>query len=184
MGTIHDELSDKLIDFIESQRMFFVATAPLAGDGHVNLSPKGMDSLRVLDRHTVAYLDVTGSGVETISHLKENGRMVIMFCAFQGKPLILRLHGHGEVLEHSHPEFAKLLERFPELPARRAIIRLHVQRIADSCGWTVPLYAFEGVRDYYANFAANLTDTRLREAQIGTNMRSIDALPGLEAPTV
>lgn len=184
MGKLYDTLDDKLTAFIEAQKMFFVATAPLAADGHVNVSPKGMDSVRILDRRTVAYLDVTGSGVETIAHLKENGRMVMMFCAFEGKPVILRLHGRGEVLEHEHPEFAALLPKFPPLPARRAIIRLHVQRIADSCGWTVPLYSFQGTRDYYDNFAANLTDERLRAAQLAANMHSIDTLPGLESPTV
>jgi len=184
MGKVYQALDDKLIAFIEAQKMFFVATAPLAAKGHVNVSPKGMDGVRILDDHTVAYLDVTGSGVETISHLKENGRMVMMFCAFEGKPMILRLHGRGEVLENQHPEFAGLLPRFPALPARRAIIRLHVERIADSCGWTVPLYGFQGTRDYYDNYAASLTDERLRKAQLASNMQSIDELPGLSSPTV
>ena len=184
MGKIHDELTPKLVDFIESQKMFFVGTAPLAGDGHVNVSPKGMDSLRVLGPKSIAYLDVTGSGVETISHLKENGRMVMMFCAFEGRPLILRLHGTGDVLESRHPEFAQLIDRFPELPGARSIIRLNVSRIADSCGWNVPLYEHVGSRDYYDNYAEKLGKEGLREAQLASNMASIDGLTGLEEPSV
>jgi Pyridoxamine 5'-phosphate oxidase len=183
MGKRYEALTPKLIEFIQAQKMFFVGTAPLSGEGHVNVSPKGMDSLRVLDQRTVAYLDVTGSGVETISHIKENGRLVMMFCAFEAKPFILRLHGRGEVLERTHPEFAGLLDRFPQLPGRRSIIRLAVQRVADSCGWTVPLYEFAGVRDYYDNYAAKLGPEGIREGQLTANMRSIDGLTGLDAPS-
>lgn len=183
MGKIHDELTPRLVDFIDRQHMFFVATAPLAGDGHVNLSPKGMDSLRVLDPLTIAYLDVTGSGVETVSHLKENGRMVMMFCAFDGSPFILRLHGRGEVLERAHPQFAELAEGFPALPGLRSIIRLQISRIADSCGWTVPIYDHVGSRDYYDNYAEKLGVDGMREAQLAVNMRSIDGLAGLDGPS-
>jgi hypothetical protein len=180
---MHDELTTKLVDFIEAQKMFFVATAPLSGEGHVNVSPKGMDSLRVLGPRTVAYLDVTGSGVETISHLKENGRMVVMFCAFEGKPFILRLHGRGEVLETGHADFPGLIGQFPPLPGIRSIIRLEVTRIADSCGWTVPLYDFAGTRDYYDNYAEKMGPDGIRKGQLAGNMASIDGLPGLEKPS-
>jgi hypothetical protein len=184
MGKIHQELTPKLMEFVQAQKMFFVATAPLSGEGHVNVSPKGMDSLRVLGPHSIAYLDVTGSGVETIAHLRENGRMVMMFCAFEGKPLILRLHGRGEVLETDHPEFAGLLPRFPELPGMRAIIRLEILRIADSCGWNVPLYEFVGSRDYYDNYVEKLGPEGIRQAQLAANTSSLDGLPGLTKPSL
>jgi hypothetical protein len=155
----------------------------LAPNGHVNVSPKGMDSLRVIDPSTVAYLDVTGSGVETISHVKENGRLVMMFCAFEGRPFILRLHGEAEVLERSHPQFEELVSLFPALPGMRAIVRLSIARIADSCGWTVPLYDFVGVRDYYENYAQKLGTQGLHDAQLEANMTGIDGLKGLDAPS-
>jgi hypothetical protein len=184
MGKVYEQLTPDLVEFIEAQKMFFVATAPLAESGHVNLSPKGMDSFRVLDERTVAYLDVTGSGVETISHLKENGRIVVMFCAFDGKPLIVRLHGRGEVIEAHQNGFQELRERFPELPAMRAIIKVDVARIADSCGWTVPLYDFAGLRDYYDNYAEKKGAEGIRESQLAANMKSIDGLTGLSQPSV
>lgn len=179
MGKLYDALTPTLIDFIEAQQMFFVATAPLSADGHVNVSPKGTDSLRVLDERTVAYRDLTGSGVETIAHVKENGRLVIMFCAFDGKPFILRLHGHAEVIETGDAGFADLAARFPEHTGTRAIIRLHVSRVADSCGWTVPLYEYRGVRDYYDNYADRLGPEGIRQAQREGNATSIDGLAGL-----
>jgi hypothetical protein len=184
MGKQYDELTPQLIAFIEKQKMFFVGTAPLSARGHVNVSPKGMDSLCVLDTHTLAYLDVTGSGVETIAHVKENGRMVMMFCAFDGRPLIVRLHGEAEVLEAHHTEFHALKTRFPDLPGARSIIRLNVTRIADSCGWTVPLYEFAGTRDYYDNYATKLGADGIRAGQLEANMYSIDGLAGLERPSL
>lgn len=183
MGKLHDELTPKLVDFIQAQRMFFVGTAPLDGDGHVNVSPKGMDCLRVLDSRAVAYLDVTGSGVETLSHVKENGRLVMMFCAFEGKPFTLRLHGKAEVLEVGHPEFEHLKGKFPDLPGIRSIIRLKALRIADSCGWTVPLYEYVGTRDYYQNYADKLGPNGMRAGQLAANMQSIDGLRGLDKPS-
>lgn len=184
MGKLYDELTPQLITFIGNQKMFFVGTAPLSARGHVNVSPKGMDCLRVLDSRTLAYLDVTGSGVETVAHVKENGRMVMMFCAFEGKPFILRLHGEAQVLEAHHAEFRALQDRFPDLPGTRSIIRLHVTRIADSCGWTVPLYEFAGTRDYYTNYATKLGADGIRAGQLAANMRSIDGLEGLERPSL
>ena len=147
MGKLYEELTPKLIEFISEQKLFFVGTAPLNQEGHVNISPKGMESLQVLDNKTVAYLDVTGSGVETISQIKENGRLVFMFCAFEGKPFILRLHGQGSVIEKDDDEFQTLENHFVELPGVRSIIKLDITRIADSCGWNVPLYNFAGTRD-------------------------------------
>jgi len=184
MGKQYDELTPKLVEFIEAQKMFFVGTAPLDRDGHVNISPKGMDCLRVLDSRTVAYLDLTGSGIETLSHVKENGRLVMMFCAFEGKPLTLRLHGKADVVEVDHPEFKPLQARFPELPGSRSIIRLKALRIADSCGWTVPLYEYSGTRDYYDNYAEKLGSQGIRQGQLAANMHSIDGLPGLAKPSL
>src|SRR6266480_2083844 len=150
MGKIYDGIDEHWRSWISRQRLFFVATAPLDGDGHVNLSPKGpIGTLRVLDDRTVAYLDVVGSGAETIAHLRENGRIVLMLCSFDGPPKILRLHGRGEVVPPEEPRFAGLLEHCefdePGLPAsRRSIVIVHVSRIADSCGYGVPLMSYEG----------------------------------------
>jgi len=144
MSKVYPCLDADLIAFLEAQRLFFVATAPLSGDGHVNVSPKGHDSFRVLDPHTVAYLDLTGSGAETIAHVRENGRICLLFCAFEGTPKIVRIHGRGEILEPGHPDFAALRARFPELPGARAIVRVRATRVSDSCGFSVPRYEFVG----------------------------------------
>src|SRR3990170_5868457 len=139
MAKVFDAINQPLRDWIAKRELFFVATAPLGGDGHVNLSPKGpIGTLRVLDDHTVAYLDFIGSGAETIAHLRENGRIVVMLCAFDGPPRILRLHGRGEVVLPDDPRFDELLERggFAQpavAAARRAVIVVHVERVADSC---------------------------------------------------
>ena len=183
MGKTYDELTPELTQFIAEQKLFFVGTAPLGAEGHVNISPKGMDSLKVLDNKTIAYLDVTGSGVETISHVKENSRLVFMFCAFEGKPLILRLHGRGSVIESGDSEFQSLRSNFEDLPGVRSIIKLDIHRIADSCGWNVPLYSFEGTRDYYQNYADHLGAEGMRKGQLASNMESIDGLPGLREPS-
>src|SRR6478609_8298617 len=147
MGRIYERIDDHLNKWINQQSMFFVGTAPAATDGHVNVSPKGpMGSMRILDDHTVAYLDIVGSGAETIAHIRENGRIVVMFCAFQGPPRILRLHGRGEVLPPDH----ELAARF-DTPqdAVRSVIRVDVERVADSCGYGVPFMQFEGKRTQY-----------------------------------
>ena len=184
MGKLYAELDSVLIEFIKQQNMFFVGSAPLSADAHVNISPKGMDCFRILDSRTVAYLDVTGSGVETISHVKENGRLIFMFCAFKGKPLILRLHGQGDVIESQDADFTELRPLFPELPAVRSIIRLRIDRIADSCGWTVPLYDFAGKRDYYDKYAESKGAEGIRAGQLESNMESIDRLVGLSQPSM
>jgi hypothetical protein len=181
MGKVFDSLDADLTSFIEAQQLFFVATAPLAGDGLVNLSPKGLDSFRILGPREVAYLDLTGSGIETLAHLRENGRIVFMFCAFAGRPRILRLHGRGQPLEPGDPGFDALRARFPPLPGARAVIRAEVQRIADSCGWGVPLYQFEGQRDQLVRFAEQLGEEKLAAAQDKFNRQSLDGLPGLRA---
>jgi len=180
MGKVFEGIDASLDAFIRAQQMFFVATAPLAAGGHVNVSPKGLDTLRVLDPKTVAYLDYVGSGAETIAHLKENGRIVVMWCAFQGPPRIVRFHGRGEVLEPQHPEFAALRPLFPPDPAGRALIRIAVTRISDSCGHGVPLYQFEGHRTQMAAFAARKGPDGLRKYMDEKNRLSLDGLPALD----
>ena len=191
MGKVYDRIDDHWRDWIARQALFFVGTAPLDGDGHVNVSPKGpIGSLRVLDDHTVAYLDLIGSGAETIAHLRENGRIVVMLCAFEGPPRILRLHGRGEVVQAGGPRFDELLRqcRFdePEAPeARRAVVVVHVERIADSCGYGVPLMTHEGQRPHQDAWAAKRLRAggpdALRDYQREKNAASIDGLPAAEA---
>src|SRR5262249_8932054 len=152
MGRVDDAISDELAEFIAAQHVFFVATAPSGDGGHVNLSPKGLDTFTVLDPSTVAYLDLTGSGVETIAHLRDNGRITIMFCAFDGKPLIGRLYGRGEVLPVGEPEGDALLPRFASYPGR-SVIRIRLDRVSTSCGYGVPLLEHEGERDQLRTWA-------------------------------
>jgi hypothetical protein len=150
MARTYDEIDDTMREWIARQPMFFVASAPLAGDGHVNLSPKGPGgSLRVLGPQQVAYLDIVGSGAETIAHLRENGRIVVMLCAFSGPPRILRLHGTGEVIGEDDARFAELVAGMPSIgppESTRAVIAVDVERIADSCGYGVPLMEAVGAR--------------------------------------
>jgi hypothetical protein len=193
VAKLFDAIDDRWRDWIAKQSMFFVATAPLAEDGHVNLSPKGpIGSLQVLDDHTVAYLDVHGSGSETIAHLRENGRIVVMFCSFEGPPRILRLHGRGEYVLPEDPRFGELLERCDfEGPtaveaARRSIVVVNVTRIADSCGYGVPLLAFEDDRQHYDLYARKKLERLGPEAMSADNLskdaESIDGLPAVTAP--
>src|SRR5579864_1653400 len=173
------QLDDNLQRFIEAQPVFFVATAPLDAQGHVNLSPKGLNSFRVLGPRAVAYLDLIGSGVETIAHLKENGRIVLMFCAFDGPPNIVRLHGQGRVVEPHSAEFPELAAQFPKYESTRSIIVVDVTRISDSCGFGVPLMKYEGGRDQHFSWAQKKGPDGLREYKQQKNRRSIDGLPGL-----
>lgn len=180
MGKTYESISDKLASWVKAQQLFFVSTAPLAGDGLVNCSPKGgADTFAILDPHTVAYLDFTGSGVETIAHLKENGRIVIMFCAFSGPANIVRFHGTGEVIEPHHPDFAGLRTRFPDYPGVRSIIRVNVARISDSCGYGVPKYDYVGQRDTLIKHCDHLGPDGVRAYQLEKNSRSLDGLPGV-----
>jgi hypothetical protein len=181
MGKIYDQLDDALRAFIERQHVFFVATAPTGDQGHVNCSPKGLDSLRVIGPRTVAWLDFVGSGAETIAHLRENGRIVVMFCAFDGPPKIVRLHGRGTVVEPAAPEFTPLLARFrpPEI-GLRSIIRVDVERISDSCGYGVPQLRFESERTQLPAWAERKGSDGLRQYQVERNAASIDGLPALE----
>lgn len=179
MGRVSPVIDDKLAAWVRQQQMFFVATAPLAGDGLVNLSPKGLDSFRILDELTVANLDLTGSGIEKVAHLRENGRIVIMFCEFAGSPRIVRIHGQGEVLEAGTRELAELRPQFPDVCGGRAIIRVHCTRISDSCGYAVPRYEFAGHRTQLVDWAEKHGTDGLQTYRSQKNLRSLDGLPGL-----
>jgi hypothetical protein len=180
MGKLYDEIDEALRGFLEAQRMFFVATAPLDAAGHVNLSPKGLDSFRVIDRRTVAYLDLTGSGIETVAHLRENGRIVLLFCAFEGPPKIVRLYGRGEVVEPGDPRFGSLAARFPNFPSTRSVIVIALERISDSCGYGVPLYGYDGQRSQLIDWAERKGADGVVRYREDNNRRSIDGLQGLK----
>jgi hypothetical protein len=181
MGDTYPTIDGQMAAFLTAQHIFFVGTAPLAADGHVNLSPKGHDTFRVVDPYTVAYLDLTGSGIETVAHLRENGRIVFCFCAFEGPPRIVRLHGRGEVLEPTATDFAKLRPLFPaELDGVRSIVRVELRRIADSCGYAVPLMRYEGDRRQLIAWTAKKGPEGVAGYQATRNRRSLDGLPGLK----
>lgn len=182
MARAYDAISEELADFIAAQHMFFVATAPSGHQGRVNLSPKGLDTFAVIDANTVAYLDLTGSGVETIAHLRDNGRITIMFCAFEGKPNIVRLYGRGEVIPVGEREGDALLPRFGSYPGARSVIRVRVDRVSTSCGYGVPLLEYEGERDQLLKFAERRGPDGLVDYRAEKNTASIDGLPGLAAP--
>jgi hypothetical protein len=189
MARVYDEIDERMASWIAAQPMFFVGSAPLADDGHVNVSPKGpIGSLRVLGPRSVAYLDIIGSGAETISHLRENGRIVVMLCAFEGPPRIVRLHGRGEVLLPGDAAYDELLRAAafedPAIPdARRAIVRVDVTRIADACGYGVPVMALAEQRPHARLWA----EKKLRSGGVAAleqyvsdrNAVSIDGLPGV-----
>ena len=182
MGRLYAHLDDALRAFIEAQHVFFVATAPRGDAGHVNLSPKGLDGLRILGPTTIAYLDYAGSGAETIAHLRENGRIVVMLCAFEGAPKILRLYGRGMAVEPADAEFATLRARFPATPRIRSIVRVELERIADSCGYAVPRYRYEGERPQLFEWIERKGDDGVVAYQREHNRRSIDGLPALRWP--
>ena len=176
---VHDAIDGRLREFIEEQHMFFVATAPR--DGRVNLSPKGMTgTFAVLGTHRVAYLDYHGSGAETIAHLRDNGRIALMFCAFGGPPNIVRLHGTGRAVAVTDPGFAELLPVFDAVPdahGARSIIDVRVHRISDSCGYAVPLMSYQGDRDLLTRSHARRDEAALAEYRRVKNAASIDGLP-------
>jgi hypothetical protein len=162
--------------------VFFVATVPNSADGHINCSPKGGDCFRVLGPLEAAYLDYTGSGVETVAHLRENGRIVLMFCAFSGKPNIVRLHGQGEVITPDHADWESVYPLFPHNPGARAVIRVRVDRVSSSCGFSVPLMEYKADRDILDKWAQSKGEEALVEYRSDKNAHSIDGLPGLSAP--
>ncbi|MDQ0603211.1 hypothetical protein QF037_007556 [Streptomyces canus] len=188
MGKTYERIDGRLRTFIEAQPIFFTATAPLSGDGTVNLSPKGLKgSFAVLDELTFAYLDFAGSNAETVAHLRENGRITLMWCAFEGPPNIVRVHGRGEAVLRDDPRFKELLGHFPDidpgLHGLRAIIVVTAETIRDSCGYAVPFMTYDEDRDLHARRFAREDDASLSayfaKRQIAT---SLDGLPGLPLP--
>ena len=177
MSKRRDNIDSELAAWIANQRVFFVATSPLSANGHINASPKGGDAFRVLGPLEVAYQDYTGSGAETAAHLLENGRIIIMFCAFDGPPKIVRLHGRGEVVTQQHPRFAELVAHFPANAGTRAIIHITVERVSDSCGYAVPRFDFREHRDTLDRWAESKGKEGLTEYRANKNQNSIDGLP-------
>lgn len=179
MGKSHTEIDEHLSEFIQQQRAFFVATAPSAASGHINVSPKGLDSFRILGPKKVAYLDLVGSGVETIAHVNENGRIVLMFCAFQGPPNLVRLHGIARVLRPNEPEFSELVSCFPAYDSTRSVIAVDLTRVSSSCGYGVPLMKYEGERPQLFAWAQKKGPEGLKAYQREKNSRSVDGLQGI-----
>lgn len=180
MGKKFEFISSEQQEWILNQKIFFVATAPLSADGHINLSPKGLDSFRVLTPTTVVYQDLTGSGVETIAHINENKRIVIMFCAFDGPPKILRLYGKGEVILPDDVRFEEMGKYFPMRINARAYIVSHLNLIQDSCGYAVPIYDFVTERDILTKWSENKGKAGVLAYQQNKNVFSIDGLKGLK----
>ena len=177
MGKFHESMTDHHKDFIENQHMFFVATAPLNGEGHINLSPKGLDSFRIFSSTRVAYMDIIGSGNETSAHVLENGRITFMFCAFDGAPNILRLYGKGYTVLPGNKEWDELSAHFILQPATRQIIVADIFKVQTSCGFSVPLYEYTGERDHAQKWAESKGLDGLEEYKKEKNMISLDGLP-------
>ena len=179
MGKVLDALDDNLTEWIGRQHVFFVATAPSEG-GHVNLSPKGHDSLRVLGPTAVAYLDLTGSGVETIAHTRQNGRITIMFCAFEGPPQIVRLFGTGTAHPKGTEGFGALAGHFPDLPGARSIVTVDIERVQSSCGYAVPRLDYRDDRPTLLQWAERRGDEGVAAYWAENNVTSVDGLPALD----
>ncbi|MEO6847932.1 MAG: pyridoxamine 5'-phosphate oxidase family protein [Chthoniobacterales bacterium] len=177
MSHQHEQIEPTLAEWIRQQEVFFVATAPLSADGHVNTSPKGGEAFRILGPMEVAYQDYTGSGSETAAHIQENGRIVIMFCGFVGNPKIVRLHGQGTLVTPGHAKFQELAALFPPNPGTRAYVHIAVTRVSDSCGMSVPFYDFKGHRDTLDHWAEKQGSDKLETYRATKNQRSIDNLP-------
>jgi hypothetical protein len=177
MGKAIPELTPELERFIAEQPLFFVASAPLAASGHVNLSPKGLDTFRVLSPKRVAYLDLTGSGNETAAQLAENGRITLMFCSFSQNPKILRLYGHGETIQPGSSRWAELSAEFPHFSGARQVVVVDVTRVQTSCGFGVPRLEVATDRDALLKWAEAKGPSALREYRAEKNARSIDGLP-------
>lgn len=177
MGKFFDSITPDHIEFIQKQRMFFVATAPLSADGHINMSPKGLDSFRYLGGNTVGYLDLTGSGNETSAHVAENSRITLMFCAFEGPPNILRLYGRGQVALPDTPEWDALAPHFEIIPGARQIITAEISKVQTSCGFAVPLYDYVEDRPTLVRWAETKGEDGLIAYRQQKNVCSIDGLP-------
>ena len=177
MSKQRPEIDSELSEWIARQHIFFVATAPLSIDAHMNLSPKGGDSFRVLGPMEVAYQEYTGSGAETVAHLRENGRIIVMFCAFEGAPRVLRIHGRGEVIAANDPRFASLAKSFPAHSGTRSIIKIQVTRVSTSCGFAVPFFDFRARRETLDEWTARQGTENIAAYRALKNQFSIDGLP-------
>jgi hypothetical protein len=177
MSKRHEQITEELATWIAQQRIFFVATAPLSRDGHINTSPKGGDSFRVLGPLEAAYQDYTGSGAETAAHLRENSRIVVMFCAFDGAPKIVRLHGIGTLITPEHGRFAELASLFPHNHGTRAFVHIAIKRVSDSCGYAVPFHDYREPRDALDKWVAKQGQDKLHAYRAAKNQKSIDDLP-------
>jgi hypothetical protein len=179
MGKTYNQIDEKLAEFIGRQKVFFVATAPLSSTGHVNVSPKGYDCFRVISPTRVAYADLGGSGIETVAHARENGRITIMFCAFEGAAMILRIYGRAQVMQFDEPGFDEELRLFPGFDRARNIVFVDVVRIADSCGWGVPFFDFKEDRAQLKRVIDQRPRDEWAERRYVSNAQSIDGLSGL-----
>jgi hypothetical protein len=177
MAKVHEAITPELKAFIEAQPLFFVASAPLSASGHINLSPKGLDSFRVLSPERVAYLDLTGSGNETAAHLHENGRITFLFCAFTGTPQILRLYGSGQIVLPDTPEWDELIPQFTLIPGARQIVMAQIHRVQTSCGFAVPCMELVEQREVLVRWAEKQGEERLNAYRAEKNIQSIDGLP-------
>lgn len=182
MAKVFPALTAEHRRWIARQHVFFVATAPPGGDGYVNVSPKGYDTFRVLDEGTVAYLDLTGSGVETIAHLRAGASITVMFCAFEGSPRILRLYGRGSVSVPGDPGFEELASAWDDLPGRRSVISVELERVVSSCGYSIPFMSYEGEREKLLDWAGKRGPAGVARYWGEKNRESLDGLPGLAAP--
>ena len=180
MGKVYQEIDERIRKWIDAQPVFFVATAPLDPQGHINCSPKDGYSIRVLDSKTLVYLDLIGSGVETIAHLRENARIIVMMCAFERAPLIMRFHGRGEIIEKDHADFERLIPLFDPEIGIRSFIKIHLDRISDSCGFGVPVMEFKHHRKQLRTFNERNGEEKLADYKIQHNSQSIDGLPGVQ----
>jgi hypothetical protein len=178
VGKVFDGIDESLAAWLAAQPVWFVATAPLAADGHVNVSPRGHDTFSVLGPHRVGWVDYTGSGIETIAHLRENGRICLMFCSFDDRPRIVRLHGRGTVALPGEPAYDDVVGQHPEHPGTRAVIVVDVDRVSDSCGFGVPVMRMDGERDLLRRGAERRGPEGLAAYRADHNV-SIDGLPGL-----
>ena len=175
MAKFYSALTEDLSDFIRAQHLFFTGTA--AADGRINVSPKGLQTLCILDSQRVAYLDLTGSSAETAAHLRADGRLTLMFCSFDEAPLILRLYGAGSLIMPEDEEWSELYRLFPPIPGARQILVLNIESVQTSCGFGVPRFEFNGERDDLVNWAAKKGEAGLREYRADKNRISIDGLP-------
>jgi hypothetical protein len=181
MGRAYDQVTPQIAAIVRAQHVFFVATAPSGSDGHVNLSPKGLDTFAVLGPREVAYLDLTGSGAETIAHLCDNGRVTVMFCTFEGPPMIVRIYGRGEVVPIADPRYDALAAHFVPHPGARAVIRVDVERVSSSCGHAVPEMTFVGARTRLDEWSESQGPDGLAAYRDEKNAESIDGLPAWSA---